>query len=328
MGQVHFTYQPGYLASANTQAANQERNRVSAELILSKLIEAGLTQTSDTGQYDPSTTPFSYPSSVSAKAHAGYWIFELEDSLSASKRLFIRMDLYAGSCGPHGITSADVWIDLMIGTGTDGAGNLIQPVSVSLTSRSYNVPATRSLTYSAAISVEDGMFKFALGIESILTTSSGYVLQGLALVSRTRNSDGTPNADGFFGIGINSTTYQSNPLVVSSLLGVAPGGSYRELISAVGVLASSEPADGNIQVQYPYVLNPELQTTYEFAYTVTALPANSFITVDVGGTSIRYLSLGRICDSPTNCLGGPANFNGVSSTVLAGMSLLLRWDEE
>lgn len=333
MAKVQFLYQPGYLASANNQAANQARNQEAAALILSKILEAGLVQTADTGQYDPSVTLFSFPSSVSVATHAGYWIFEMQDDLSADKRCYIRMDLYAGAVGQQGTTAADIWIDVSMGTGTNGAGVLSQPIQVSTVRRAGNTATTRAAQYGGCISVEPGLFKMALGLggNTVGYANYAYALNCLALISRTRNPDGQPNAKGLHAIGVQAGSPDSTtdrPLQGSAIIGVAAGVSSRELVSAVGAQVSTGALEGVVQVQFPYVLNPELKTTYEFAYTVAPIAANEFVTVDVGGMPIRYLSLGITTDGPTNCLGGSGNWAGTSSTFMYGMTLLFRWDEE
>lgn len=332
MAKVQFLYQPGYLASANYQAANQARNQATAATILSKILEAGLVQTADTGQYDPSTTLFAYPSSILASIHAGYWMFEMQDALSADKRCFIRMDLYAGSVGQQGTPSADIWIDVSMGTGTNGAGVLSQSIQVSSSRRATNTIATRSAEYGGCISVEPGLFKMALGLggNAVASSNLSYALNCLALISRTRNPDGQPNAKGLYAIGVQSASDETvaRPLRGSAVIGVAAGVASRELVSAVGAQVSTAALEGVVQVQFPYVLNPELKTTYEFAYTVTPIAANEFVTVDVGGMPIRYLSLGIASDGPTNCLGSNTPWAGTSSNFMYGMTLLFRWDEE
>lgn len=333
MAKVQFLYQPGFLASANNQAANQARNQEAAALILSKILEAGLVQTADTGQYDPSVTLFSFPPSIATTAHAGYWIFEMQDDLSADKRCFIRMDLYAGAVGQQGNTAADIWIDISMGTGTDGAGVLSQPIQVSTVRRAGNTGTTRAAQYGGCISVEPGLFKMALGLggNSVGYANYTYALNCLAMISRTRDPDGQSNAKGLYAIGVlnpSSDSTLTRTLHGSAIIGVAAGVSSRELVSAVGMQVSTGALEGVVQVQFPYVLNPELKTTYEFAYTVTPIAPNEFVMVDVGGMPIRYLSLGIASDGPTNCLGGSGNWAGTSSVFMYGMTLLLRWDEE
>lgn len=332
MAKVQFLYQPGYLASANTQAANQARNQAAAATILSKILEAGLVQTADTGQYDPSTTLFPTHQTYGATVHAGYWMFEMQDALSADKRCFIRMDLYAGDVGTVGAAVADIWIDVSMGTGTDGAGVLSQPIQVSQSRRGSFASSIRSAQYGGCISVEPGLFKMALGLggNAISTYGSSYTLNCLAMISRTRNSDGQPNAKGLYAIGVqsapDSTLFRS--LRGSAIIGDAAGVASRELVSAVGVQVATGALEGVVQVQFPYVLNPELKTTYEFAYTVTPIAADEFVTVDVGGMPIRYLSLGNASDGPSNCFGENVSWKGDGAPALYGMTLLLRWDEE
>lgn len=332
MAKVQFLYQPGYLASADTFAANQARNQAAAATILSKILEAGLVQTADTGQYDPGTTLFPVPISYDATTHAGYWMFEMQDTLSTDKRCFIKMDLYTGEVGTNYGSGADIWIDISMGTGTDGAGGLVQPIQVSSSRRAANTSSTRSAQYGGRISVEPGLFKMALGIGGNIVPSYGgaYTLNCLAMISRTRNSDGQPNTNGFYGIGVQSASNQTiyRPLHGSAIIGDAAGVASRELVSAVGAQVATGALEGVVQVQFPYVLNPELKTTYEFAYTVTPIAADEFVTVDVGGMPIRYLSLGSVSDGPANCFGESALWRGSAIGALYGMTLLLRWDEE
>lgn len=333
MAKVQFLYQPGYLASANTQAGNQARNQAAAATILSKILEAGLVQTADTGQYDPSVTLFPPVSGYGATAYAGYWVFEMQDALSDDKRCFIRMDLYAGDVSTSAGTAADIWIDVSMGTGTDGAGVLSQSIQVSQSRRGSYISSSMSAQYGGCISVEPGLFKMALGLGGNVVPSSygsNYALNCLAMISRTRNPDGQPNAKGLYAIGVqsapDSSVYRS--LRGSAIIGAAAGVTSRELVSAVGVQVATGALEGVVQVQFPYVLNPELKTTYEFAYTVTPIAADEFVTVDVGGMPVRYLSLGNASDSPSNCFGENVSWKGSGTPALYGMTLLLRWDEE
>lgn len=139
----------------------------------------GLVQTSDTGQINLATA-----TRPGTGGTAGYQIWRFDDTLQATQPIFIRVQYGTATAGA-GIPRMQV----IVGTGTDGAGNLINPTAL------FNITASSSIistvtTYLSDFSCSEGFFGMAWKIGS--TTLSSFFS-----ICRSVDSNGDPDATGF-----------------------------------------------------------------------------------------------------------------------------------
>lgn len=145
------------------------------------LIAAGLIQTTDTGQLDLTTA-----TRPGVSTYAGYRIYRFNDTLQSTAPVFIRIDFGTG-------TSATIpSVNVRVGTGTNGAGTLTGRFTAIYT---LLPGASGSATYDQHV---------ATGLDKSYLALAWYVHQssqncgGVLIVDRSRNTDGSPNGDGFY----------------------------------------------------------------------------------------------------------------------------------
>jgi hypothetical protein len=142
-------------------------------------LSPALTRTADTGQtnfvtgFQQSTT---WPS-------AGYEIYQLTDSLAATKPIYLRLD-YANTNG----------LNLSVGTATNGAGTLSGVTTGSLGINGYGQSTATTPRYCLASS--DGSY-LSLMLNLQNGAAATYDSAGGFVVERTRDGDGTPNGNGY-----------------------------------------------------------------------------------------------------------------------------------
>lgn len=156
------------------------------------LLAVGLTKTSDTGQIDWGTV-----AKPTANTDAGYEIWRFNDALQATQPIFMKF-----SFGTHS-TLAKGRIRVVVGSGSDGAGNLTgaewddgggsnSKQSLNFTSTVVD-PTTQAypsyFCYNSTLGVLTIVWK--------LGSDGATYGDGLFVLSRTMDPAGTPNAAGF-----------------------------------------------------------------------------------------------------------------------------------
>lgn len=139
----------------------------------------GLVQTADTGQINLATA-----TRPSTNANAGYQIWRFNDTLQATKPIFIRIQYGTA------YSAAVPRMQVIVGTGSDGAGNLTNPTAV------FNITASATPTstvtnYLSDFSCSEGFFGMAWKIGSTSSVGSFFA------ICRSVDSDGNPDATGF-----------------------------------------------------------------------------------------------------------------------------------
>lgn len=152
----------------------------------------GLTKTTDTGQIDWATVL--KPAAINA--YQGYEIRKFTDSLSLSKPVFFKIEY--GSGNPINAPS----LRFSFGTGSDGSGIIIAPVSVTaITNLIVNAGVSSATPQSCYLS--GGSSRFALSL-FVSATTGFYICAG-----RTKNqSNGTDTSEAL----LISRTQQSSTL--------------------------------------------------------------------------------------------------------------------
>jgi hypothetical protein len=154
------------------------------------LATVGLVQTADTGQIDWSTV--ANPSSSSTLV--GYEIWRFNDSLQATAPVFLRVEYRSST------TTVNPRMDILIGTASDGAGNVTQ----FLPTLQLNATTAGLTNQPCYMSSGDGHgLVFALWTGS----TSGYRLCGF--MERTRDAAGNATGAGFYHISQNNGTFSA-----------------------------------------------------------------------------------------------------------------------
>lgn len=221
------TAQTASVASDVTSSANF-RSRMKTGV--SDLLKGtgALTQTADTGQADLVSGTFT-PAQNTA---AGYEVFYLNDSLHATKPVYIKIEY--GHGGHSGPANPQIWVTL--GSGSNGSGTLTGNLSarraVMTTSASLWGSSTAHATYANGAAADSAVVWGGWwGGASYAGTLGG----GLFLIERSRDPDGTPNGNGVMlitaGIGTNSDVN-----AITDCLRLTPAGLTHAATQRTGVL--------------------------------------------------------------------------------------------
>lgn len=188
-------------ASSSSSSANF-RARVKAGI--SDLLKGtgALTQTADTGQIDLVAGTFTPTINTSG----GYEIFYLNDSLHATKPVYVKIEYGWGNADT---ANPQVW--LTIGSGSNGSGTLTGNLSSRRAALAGQGTAWGSSTvhmcYANGATADSAVVWAGWwGGASYAGTLGG----GLFIIERSRDADGTPNANGVYittaGCGEGGTT--------------------------------------------------------------------------------------------------------------------------
>lgn len=252
------------------------------------LLAVGLTHTADTGQINWTTV------TIPGSGSAGYETWRFNDTLQATKPIFIRFD-YGGAVG-----TPQIWAQ--IGTGTDGAGNLTGAVSTPLAPInpgsaifSNLAPYSNYFCYNATV----GAFTVAWKLGANGPFSPGF---GLCAIGRSCDSTGAPTSSGatIYTGGTNPATAQSISFTVPNIA-YAQHQNYGMVIG--NVLGSAVGA--NVQAYLNWAHYPRVEPVNWICSLLSVeFPRGIFNTPLVGATARNYLSLG--VNSPNSSPGSNA----------------------
>lgn len=154
--------------------------------IRARVTGAGLTQTGDTGQINLTTV-----TAPATNTYAGYDIFVFTDTEQSTDPIYLKLEY-----GKGGATSR-LQLRMTVGTGSDGAGNIVNPS----TARAITPNANSSGNAYVGGSFFNGMFVLIVSINASGSTPIGTQL--FFAVERGRDLDGAlltgEIAFGFFG---------------------------------------------------------------------------------------------------------------------------------
>lgn len=160
----------------NNGIADDAALRTIVAAIRDKLVAAGATLTTDTGQINTATvTKSASPSTI-----AGYNVFKFDDDLQADAPVFIKLDYGTGP------TATLLNLGVTVGSGTDGAGTITGQVGT----RQQMPTSTGASSCTAYVCCSDSHIGFHAGPSSSAVFSFH--------VGRTRSADGELTDDGVF----------------------------------------------------------------------------------------------------------------------------------
>lgn len=169
-----------YTFSVIPNNTNNTNFRAWGQNVSSRILTAGLVQTSDTGQIDWGTVA----APGAAQTSAGYEIFRFADALQATTPIFLKLEYGSGS------NANNPGLFFTVGSGSDGAGSL-----TGVTTGRCNVGTSSNSTSSinCFLSGNTGRLSFALwshGTGSTTTLALGFGIE------RTVDANGAQTSEG------------------------------------------------------------------------------------------------------------------------------------
>lgn len=289
------------IVSVLYQITNDARFRAWGLGISNALAAVGLTKAADSGQIDWGTVL--RPGVASTVA--GYEIWRFSDSLQATAPVFIKVEYGTGN---H-VGSTGYWIT--VGTGTDGAGTMLGPISTRINPKSTNVltEGQTAFTYISGANNRIGVFGQLGAASSQLTSGTCWA------VERTKDATGADTAEGILLLGNEAGGQIWRQQVVF------PTGA-GTLETTLGIIMPMVGTGANgVQIAvYPQFytkgtfLNPGLNL---LAYINANLSALTPTAITFYGATHTYLPLG------TQCFQALAR---TGPTGAAGSAPLMRWE--
>ena len=341
------------ITTGDTRLADGADRKRMAQELHDALIDIGLTQTADTGQmanFDAMETELP---NTAAFHSIGYRIYAFNDSLSASKPIFLKVT-YGGWSNP----STSIWRSISfifeVGTGTDGAGaitggvaypaTLARPATAASASYFCNTGSMPSMAYAG-----EGIFWVAFkcgalkGFSGASTAGINRPVMGepypmfTLVVARTCDAAGAPSGDGLVSmLPIFTTTILPSPINSSEIYQdtrvISFGsGAVRVTRSPVArpcmdVLAS---AGGNLLASKPYA---PVDSGLVGVYGVSAVSGVAVNTGDLVNASVHgladksYLVPHRGVIGLNHLIGVSAGVHGIVGSPSID-TLLLLWED-
>lgn len=263
------------------------------------LASAGLVQTSDTGQINWTTVT----KPVAANTKAGYEIWRFNDSLQATKPIYIRFDY--GSSGVASGNAPATWIT--VGTGSNGSGTITGP-SIPVI-QGYNIaaaPTAVGCTYQFTHSTSNGylLANFGMNLAAGNAASAGYYI-----LERTKNSSGTVT-----GNGVGLTMFTSGLALRDMAINFDTLTAYttqRNLHCGVASASYSLTSGTNV-AYYRHLIgaNPPYYASGRISFYLTDIPdASVFSASTWGGATKTYYAWSSLTgsDSSSNSAIGMAH---------------------
>lgn len=283
------------------------------------LIDIGLVQTADSGQFTVGTY-----STVSAGTNNtsgtydvdAYLIFRFNDALQATAPIFIKIEICKG--GGSVSNGYSVVLRVTVGTGSDGVGNITGPTAQirnnhGSTSGPYILVAHQSW---ASYSTEKGFLAMMYAPGNAYTSSSVVNNSISFFVERIPDANGAPTAQGF--------TLWRDPTTTTTRSGT----DYNSVdpLNGITVLTPSGPSYSSGGTSIPYFATMNFYPVDQFmipAYHLTPVPVRSnglvmlkksvvtkgteIDAVNYGVTPSHYVVMDQDCCTRPN----PANTEGV-----------------
>jgi hypothetical protein len=247
------------------------------------LTAIGLTNTTDTGQIDWTTVTIP----LATGTYAGYEVWRFNDTLQATKPIFIRFDYGTG----NNIDAPQ--INCQIGTGSDGSGNLTgllsttpNPILQGATPVSAVTPYASYFCYSTVVGALCIAFK--LGGAGLHVPGYGFVCIG-----RSCSSVGAPTNSGvtIYSYGLSN----GQPGIAQSISfgDAAVYAQHSNYAIVVGNVLGSA-VGSNIQVYLNWAHYPRVEPVNWICTAITdEVGRVTLLTPLVGSTSHTYLGLGE-----------------------------------
>lgn len=247
-----------------------------------KLAAAGLVQTADTGQINWTSV-----TRAGTNSNAGYEVWRMDDTMQGSAPVFLK--LFYGTAS----TTATPRLQLQVGTGSDGSGNLTG-VTTSITTISTTTIGSTATPRQSYLCVEDGFVGLVHKAEG--SNTAGMAFSGFVLC-RSCATDGTPNGDALFILRHNASSTITTQGTNQSL----------NFIDSIAYTSSNQPACLIPGDEVTSVAGSDLQAHLFFmikrrvapvaglcaTYVAEISEGTTFETTLIGSTPRTYLQLAR-----------------------------------
>lgn len=262
------------------------------------LTAAGFPKSADTGQVNTATVTLG-----STNTYAGYEIRYLNDSLHATKPIYVKIEYGTQA------NAGRPMIRISAASSTNGAGTLSGTTYLSIQVLLQNAPLSTAATWFSGACALEGYAAFVF--------KRGFYSYGSAFfaVCRTADSSGTPTATGFsfyYSVlnNVYRSTYVSSALLDQTGFCLFPGADTITLVS------------GSPQVMRHFQYTPQIQCVpHLLSYINTEIgDMSTFTATPVGATQRTYLALGGTV-GPTS-----AGQCGGASTILTTARLAIQWE--
>lgn len=266
-----------------------------------RLQAAGLVQTSDTGQVNWLTV-----TRPSSNVYSGYEIYQLDDSLSGARPIFLKFEY--GTGGGATVPS----IRVTVGNGSNGSGTLTglltsaRPITVS------NGSASSSTTdFPSWLCVTDGFIGL---FHKSGMSGTGAGRGNLFSLTRTCDDDGVPTTDGatcYFG----NTSGSSQKIVehldfVNSANYVASDGSQCVIPGS----PSSSLVGLTVQVYRHMFPMPRVRPVWSHFQVLNAETS--------ANTTFETIPVGTVTPRTYICLGANSGQSSINLATASGMAML------
>jgi hypothetical protein len=261
--------------------------------LAAQLAAIGLVKTADTGQINWATV------TRPVSALAGYEIWRFNDTLQATKPVFVRVD--------YGALGDRPWLEVRVGTNTNGAGTLTGQVG-TLRDINGNASKTAGVTLPSYCSGSSSRLNLCTNLDA---ASSSFSI--IMLIERTKTSAGVDTGDGI--VTFDSSAAGTKGFQVIPFTGTIPSSA------SISNMAISLASGGASKVGTNVALSPTIAPVGKLffaswcAYVHADLTELVPVQVDHLGATRTFLPLG----------------DGVTSTRLTqgdytGHSLAILWE--
>lgn len=255
------------------------------------ILAVGLVKTADTGQINFTTVAAPGGAAVSR----GYEIFRFNDTLQATRPVFIKVE-YGSSAN-----SQDCCLYVTVGTNTDGAGTVTGTTSSRF---SYRISSTVAAAYASPMYAScDGS---GIGMAFTFSSSASAVWDwrmGM-FIERSRNADGTPNGNGLMVTGFLGLTTPVLQYLSFTLATASSSSINRWPVPVPGRLTSY--VTGTDVGVFPAVVctpSPQGPSLLVLGCAPTDFPRNTMQQILVSGVVRNYLALTGSSLGSGSCAG-------------------------
>ncbi len=246
---------------------------------------AGLTQTADTGQANWTTATKPVATNTFMPTAGAYEIWRFNDSLQATKPVFIRVDY-----GSNGVASGNgPGTRLTIGTGTDGAGTITGVNTGAVQHGGSTVAPTNTASVIQACYVAtQGFFYLGAGLNLVSGAANH---GGWWVIARTCDTSGATTGDGLV---VTRQATSASVLATAYGLNFNTGVLVASAVPAANYLRNASLATGSSVPLYKHyaAINVIYPLNQIMTYFASDIAANStFSATPWGASAHTYLAL-------------------------------------
>lgn len=276
-------------ATLSNYVSTDAEFRAWATAVHDMLVEAGLTQTADTGQINLATVL-----RPAANASAGYEIFRFNDAEQATLPIFLKV--FYGMGNPANLPG----INIHVGTGTNGSGTLTgQTTGLGATINGpSNTAPVSGQTRPAWAAYADGALSVAFGLDEAAGRGSFF------LIERPKLADGTRTTDGYlyFARGYGSGSSVAHSHAVRAAGGGPAASTSTHMLGAPYQLDGQDDIVGADVALYPtpVILNGNLRWSSLLRYRASAFGGNAVVSVNMFGAAKNYRTIGSYTEGASS----------------------------